>query len=117
MDKWDELNQKERAMEEQEDTLIREMNQLYRINDGYEEHLHKGRLFMSELQDTFHETDSHLSFDSIREAVTHESKQILVDVEEAVDEVSVQVRTLELDLEDIRYEKRAVFLAENEGNK
>ena len=39
MDKWDELNKKERVMQEQEDTLIREKNHLYRINDGYEEHL------------------------------------------------------------------------------
>ena len=117
MDKWDELHKKECLLLEQEDVLIQEKNQVQRVTEAYEEHFNEGHHFMSNLQENFYENEDRLKFEAIRDEFTHESHKVLAELEEGVDELSTERRKLQMDLEEVVYDKRRVSLEVKEAKK
>lgn len=117
MDKWDELHKKERLLQEQEDELIQEKNQLQRVNEAYDEHFNEGHYFMSDLQETFYKNDSIPQFEAIRDEFNHESSKVLADLEEGTEELNMQRRTLQTNLEEVIYDKKIASLEEKEAKK
>ncbi|MGX7417538.1 DUF3958 family protein [Carnobacterium gallinarum] len=117
MDKWKMLRAKEHDLLETEEITSKEARKTTQIKEQYQEHFHEAQRFLEECCYMFHKNDQSYFFESTMDEFSHESRKVLVQLENSEEVIHRQKKKIQQDLEDITYEKRRVILEEQEERK
>lgn len=115
MDKWTELDREERKLQAKEEDVSKAQRQVERIQEAYAHHLSEARHFLEENCYLFHKNEKRHIYESAMEALSNESYQIMVHLEDNHHEMEVKKRNIQQMLDDIIYEKRKVSEQEEEN--
>ncbi|GAX48372.1 DUF3958 family protein [Pseudolactococcus reticulitermitis] len=114
---WEELNFRERELQEQEDRIMAETQQVESVTEYYRNFSQQEQRFFYDLSEKFYHTESELTsfLNQKMGELDFKTKRILSDLDQASEELQGNRRQIIYDLEELGYDRQKLAFEESEG--